>query len=309
MRAVRFHEYGGPEVLRYEEDVPRPEPGEGQVLVRVVAAGVNPADWKIREGYFREILPLELPVITGSDISGRVEAVGPGVEEFRSGDEVLAMTGYFGAYAEYAVVSASTLALKPASLDFPVAAGVPVAGMTAWQALFDVAGLQAGQKVLIHAAAGGVGSFAVQLARRAGARVAGTASAGNLEFLRHLGVDDPIDYRAAPFEEAVQDADVVLDTVGGDTQARSFKSLKPGGVLVSVVAEPLGDLPEAQGKRGVFLAMQPQASQLAEIAGLVADGTVVMAVEAELPLERAREAQQESQKGHTRGKIVLRIEA
>ncbi len=307
MRAVRFHEYGGPEVLRYEEDVPRPDPGAGQVLVRVVSTGVNPADWKIREGRWQSFLDLPLPAISGADVAGVVETVGAGVDGLSPGDEVLGTTGTSGAYAEYAVLNAGSFAKKPTTLDFPIAASLPVAGMTAWQALFDTGGLQAGQTVLIHGAAGGVGSMAVQFAEWAGARVIGTASADHIEFVRELGADEVVDYEAVRFEDVVQNADVVLDLVGGDTQTRSFKALKPGGIVVSTVSEPSLDLPEAQGKRGAMHLMKPNPAQLLQIAGLVADGTVVVTIETELPLERAREAQEESQTTHAKGKIVLRV--
>ena len=239
MKAVRIHSYGGPEVLVYE-DAPRPQPEPNDVLVRVHAAGINPVDWKIREGYGKDRLGHRLPLILGWDLSGVVEAVGPGVERLKVGDEVYSRPDISrdGAYAEYIAIRESLAALKPKSIDHVHAAAIPLAAMTAWQALFDAAGLSRGQRVLIHAAAGGVGSFAVQIAKWKGAYVIGTASTRNQDFLRELGVDSAIDYQSVAFETVVRDVDVVLDTIGGDTQARSWMVLKKGGVLVSTVSPP-----------------------------------------------------------------------
>jgi NADPH:quinone reductase-like Zn-dependent oxidoreductase len=307
MKAVRIHRYGGPEVLRFEE-APRPEPGRGEVLIRVHGAGVNPVDWKVREGYARDFLKHALPLVPGWDVSGVVEAAGPGATRWKPGDELFSRPDIArdGAYAEFLVVRESEAARKPRSLDHLLAAAVPLAALTAWQALFDAAGLGPGQTVLIHAAAGGVGHFAVQLAKWKGARVIGTASGGNQSFLRTLGADDTIDYTTTRFEEVVRDADVVLDTMGGDTQQRSWKTLREGGILSTILAPP----PEEAvppGKRLGYTFVQPNAEQLSEIATLIDAGKVRTVVETVLPLTEARSAQDRSQAGHVRGKIVLQV--
>lgn len=305
MKAVHIHEMGGPEVLRYE-DVPVPEPGAHEVLVRVHAAGVNPVDWKIREGQFGKIA---LPAIMGSDFSGEVEALGPEVTEFRVGEPVLgSVADESGSYAEFALANVSTIIEKPAGIDHIQGAAIPVPAMTAWQALFDTAELREGQKVLIHGAAGGVGGFAAQFAKWKGAHVIGTASASNAELVRSYGVDEFIDYRSMRFEDKVRDADVVFDTVGGETQERSWKVLKKGGILVSIVQPPLEKAATARGVRGVFMAEDAKrTTELTQIAKLVASGRVKVSVETILPLREARKAQELSQSGHARGKIVLLV--
>lgn len=307
MNAVRIHEFGGPEVLKYEE-APRPEPGAGEILLEVKAVGVNPVDWKIREGVMEGEMKHTLPLILGIDAAGIVAAVGPGVSEFAPGDEVFAALDMArnGCYAEYAVIKTETVAAKPASLDFVTAAALPVAGVTAWQCLFDTADLQAGQTVLIHGASGGVGTMAVQLAHWKGARVIGTASAQNKEFLEKLGADEVIDYHATRFEDVVSGVDVVLDTQGGETQQRSWGVLKPDGILVSTVSPP-GDAANAHGVRGEFLFAHPDTAVLTQLANLVASGDLTPIIATTLPLAEARRAQELSATGHTRGKIVLTV--
>ncbi|NEQ25679.1 MAG: NADP-dependent oxidoreductase, partial [Microcoleus sp. SIO2G3] len=234
MKAVRIHSHGGPEVLHYE-DAPRPIATEGEVLVRVHAAGVNPFDWRVRSGEIPKTS--QLPMILGWDVSGVVEEVGSGVTNFKVGDAVYALPNYRrqGAYAEYIAIDATEVAAKPTSLTHILAAAVPLAGLTAWQSLFDAAELKPGQTVLIHGAAGGVGSFAVQFAKLKGAYAIATASARNQEFLRELGADKVIDYQATRFEEVVGDVDVILDLIGGETQERSWQVLKQGGILLEFV--------------------------------------------------------------------------
>lgn len=310
MNVVRIHGYGGPEVLVHE-DAPRPEPGREDLLVRVHAAGVNPVDWKIREGHLRPLLRHRLPLTLGWDVSGVVEAAGPDVEGFAPGDEIYARPDISrdGAYAEYLALKAAEAAPKPKTLDHVHAAAVPLAALTAWQTLFDVANLAAGQRVLIHAAAGGVGHFAVQLARWKGAFVIGTCSGRNADFVRALGADEVIDYTATRFEDAARDVDVVFDTMGGQVQQRSFRVLKRGGVLVSIV-EPFSRLTAAlRGVRAHFLFVQPHAGQLAELARLIDGGTIKPVVETVLPLAEARQAHELSRAGRTRGKIVLQVRA
>src|SRR5882724_6212302 len=307
MKAIRIHQYGGPEVLAQVE-MQRPAPGANEVLIKVHAASVNPVDWKMRAGHMKDFLPLSLPATLGSDVSGTVEEVGPGAARFKRGDEVYASLGLEGGgYAEYAVAKEAIVAAKPRTLDHVQAAAVPVVGLTAWQALFDVAQLRAGQKVLIHAAAGGVGNFAVQFAKAKGAYVIGTASSKNQAFLGELGVDKAVDYKKTRFEDVVQDADVVLDTIGGDTQERSFKALKKGGILVSLVQPPSQESATKYGVRALFYGAHPSSSDLAQIAKLIDDGKVKPVVETVLPLAEARRAHELSETGHARGKIVLKV--
>lgn len=308
MKAVRFHAYGGPEVLTHE-DVLRPQPAAGELLVRVHAAAVNPVDWKVREGYLKEMLGHTLPLIPGWDVSGMVTEIGAQVNRFKVGDEIYSRPDIKrdGAYAEYIVIRESEAAFKPKSLDHVQAAAIPLAALTAWQSLLEAAGLAKGQRVLIHAAAGGVGGFAVQLAKWRGAYVIGTASEPNHDYLRSLGADEVIDYRTTPFESVVKDVDVVFDTLAGDTQDRSWQVLKKGGILVSILHPPSPEQAAAHGVRQAFVFVQPQAEQLRQLAQLADVGQLKTCVTQVLPLAEARQAQQQSQKGHTRGKIVLKV--
>lgn len=308
MKAIRIHNYGGPEVLRYE-NAPRPQPRAGEVLVRVHAAGVNPIDWKVREGHMKDFWPHEFPLILGWDLSGVVEKLGRGVSRFKIGDEVYSLPDPTrdGAYADYIVVRESELALKPNSLHHIRAAAVPLAALTAWQSLFDTAQLQPGQRVLIHAGSGGVGHFAVQLAKWRGAHVFATASTRNQDLLRKLGVDEPIDYTQQRFEEIARNIDVVLDTLGGETQERSWSVLTKGGVLVSLVQPPSEEKAKKLGSRAVLLSAQPNGAQLAEIARIIEAGKLAPVINRILPLSEVRRAHELSQSGHTHGKIALRV--
>src|ERR1700719_2702394 len=311
MRAIRIHHYGGPEVLRYEE-TPRPEPQAGEVLVRVHAAGVNPVDWKVREGHMKDFWPHKFPLILGWDLSGVVEELGPGpaaAGRFKIGDEVYSLPDPTrnGAYADYIVVREPELALKPTSLHHIPAAAVPLAALTAWQSLFDTAQLQPGQRVLIHAGSGGVGHFAVQLAKWKGAHVFATASTKNQDLLRKLGVDEPIDYIQQRFENVARNIDIVLDTIGGETQERSWSVLKKDGVLVSLVQPPSEEKAEELGVRAAFVAGHPSGAQLAEIAKIIEAGKLAPVIDRILPLSEARRAHELSQSGHTHGKIALRV--
>lgn len=308
MKAVRLHQFGGPEVMKYE-DVPRPDPGAGEVLLHVRAAGVNPLDWKVRAGFFKDFIPHRLPLIPGWDVSGVVAATGAGVTRWQQGDEVYgrADPARDGAYAEFIVVRESEIARKPRSLDHAQAAAIPVAGLTAWQSLFDAGGLARGQTVLIHAAAGGVGHLAVQLAKWKGARVIGTVSGRNAALVRELGADEVIDHVRRRFEHGAREVDLVLDTIGGEVQQRSWKVLRRGGMLVSLVDPPLQGEAAWYNVRGAFPRIEPSASQLSELATLVDAGTLRPVVETLLPLPEARRAHEASQRGHTRGKIVLTV--
>ena len=308
MKAVRIHEYGGSDVLRYE-DAPRPEAGPGEVLIRVHAAGVNPVDVGVRLGFLQERLRYALPMIPGWDVSGVVEAAGPGVSRLKVGDEVYSRPDIArnGSYAEYIVVKESEVALKPKSIDHVHAAAIPLAALTAWQALFDAAKLSAGQTVLIHGAAGGVGNYAVQFAKLKGARVIATASPRNHEFLRSLGADQVIDYNTTKFETVVHDVDAVLDTITGETADRSYGVIKKGGIYVSILMPPSQEKADARGVRVAHVFVQPNVEQLNEIAKLVDSGKLTITIEKVFPLAEARAAQELSAKKHTRGKIVLRV--
>ena len=308
MKAVCIYAYGGPDKLVYE-DAPCPHPGEGEVLVKVHAAAINPVDWKIREGHMEAMLHHTLPLILGWDVSGVVESLGTNILTLKVGDEVFSRPDIArdGAYAEFIVIRESEVAMKPRSVDHIHAAALPLAGLTAWQTLFDAAGLSAGQRVLIHAAAGGVGSLAVQLAKWKGACVIGTASEENHDFLRKLGLDQVVDYARERFEDVVEPVDVVLDTMGGEIQELSWKVLKPGGILVSIVSPPSAEKAAKGGFRGAFVFTKPNAAQLAEIAKLVDAEKLKAIVETILPLSDATRGQEVSERGHTRGKIVLRV--
>jgi NADPH:quinone reductase-like Zn-dependent oxidoreductase len=272
--------------------------------VRVHACGVTPTEftWSSTE---------RLPVVLGHEVSGVVEALGPHVTEVKPGHAVYALTDFWrdGGAAEYVVVRAQDLALKPNSLDYVRAAAVPLSGLTAWQALFEHGSLARGQRVLTHGAAGGVGSFAVQLARWRGAHVIGTASARNFDFLHSLGAEKVIDYATEQFENKVHDADMVLDLIGGETLERSWRVLRRGGVLITTVAPVSQDKAGAHAVRGIFFIVKPSRPQLTEIARLIDQGHVRVSIEAVFPLERAREAFEYGSKGHVRGKLVLRVAA
>ena len=305
MKAIVVHEFGGTEVLKYE-DVPIPEPGEGQMLVRVHAAGVNPVDTAIRRGAFGRP---QLPYTPGFDVSGVVEAVGQGVTKFKTGDEIFACQSLAraGTYAQYTLVREDEAAHKPEKLSHAEAAGVPLVALTAWQALFDKGKLEKDQTVLIHAAAGGVGTMAVQLAKWKGARVIATASEANHDFLRELGADEVIDYRTENFWEKVRDVDVVLDAIGGDTQEQSWQVLKRGGRLVSILQPPDQEKAREHGVTAVVFLMERNAQQLEEIGKLLEEGKLKAITTQVFPLAEAARAHEQSETKHTRGKIVLEV--
>ncbi|MFF4009618.1 NADP-dependent oxidoreductase [Streptomyces sp. NPDC001717] len=306
MRAIVVSEWGGPETL-VEREIERPEPGLNEILVRVHAAGVNPVDWKTR-GSGGLIAWGEVPIV-GWDVSGTVEAVGPGVTLYAPGDEVYGMPSFprqAGGYAEYVVGPARHFARKPASLDHVRAAALPLAALTAWQALVDTAGVSAGQRVLVHAAAGGVGHLAVQIAKARGAYVIGTASAGKHDVLRDLGADEVIDYRSTDFEDAVTDVDVVIDALGGDHGQRSLKVLKPGGHLITLPG-PDGLPADPGAVRASWVLVEPDLKGLEEIAALADKGLLRPLVDTVLPLEEAARAHEIGELGRTTGKIVLTV--
>ena len=301
MRAVLIHETGGPDVLRLEE-TERPEPGDGEVLIRVHAASVNPIDWKYRRGF----VPRQLPAVLGNDVSGAIEV--SRAEGFAKGDEVFGIATS-GGYAELATAPAAMIAKKPAGVSHEQAAAIPVAGMTAWQALFDRGGLERGQTALIAGAAGGVGHFAVQFAKQAGARVIGTGSARNRDFVLGLGAGEYVDYTSQDVAESVRDVDVAFDTVGGDTTQSLLATVRGGGALITIAGAPPEDAARERGVRAELLIMSPSSEQLARIAELVAAGAVRVEIAETLPLADVQKAHALSESGHTRGKIILTVGA
>jgi NADPH:quinone reductase-like Zn-dependent oxidoreductase len=312
MKAVQIHRYGEPSVLQLEER-PRPEPAAGELLVRAVAAGVNPIDVKTRAGggLAGRYGTGQFPLVLGWDISGTVAEIGAKVSGFEVGDAVYGMPRFpeiAAAYAEYVTAPASQLAHKPKSIDHVHAAALPLVSLTAWQALFEAADLKQGQRILIHAAAGGVGHIAVQLAKWKGAIVSGTASGRNAEFLEEIGVNQFVDYERQRFEDVLSNVDVVLDSLGGEVRERSWGVLKRNGIIVSLLGPPSPETAAEHGVRSTSILVHPDRNELAEIATLVDGETVKPYVEAVYTLAEAAQAHTHVQKGHTRGKVVLRID-
>ncbi|TVZ41596.1 NADPH:quinone reductase-like Zn-dependent oxidoreductase [Alteromonadaceae bacterium 2753L.S.0a.02] len=307
MKAVRMHEYGGVEQLQVET-VPLPNIESSEVLVNIKAAGVNPVDWKIRNGLLKEAIPHRLPLIPGWDFSGEIVALGSDISDWKIGDAVYSRSNIArdGSYAEYIAVDASEIAAKPQSLDWREAAAVPLVTLTAWQSLFDSVALQAGQKVLIHAGAGGVGIAAIQLAKIKGAEVYTTTSTKNIEFVKDLGADNVIDYTQDDFA-TLRDLDVVFDTLGGEVLAQSWQTLKPGGTLVSIVDTPDDATAKQWNVNAAFCFVQPNADQLRHIAELFDTGKMRTFIDSVYTLENAAEAQQRSESHRARGKIILDI--
>jgi NADPH:quinone reductase-like Zn-dependent oxidoreductase len=308
MKAIRIHEFGGAEVLKYEE-APRPVPAADEVLIKVYASGVNPVDYKMREGLAQSLFPIDLPFIPGWDVSGEIEEVGNDILTFKKGDEVYGRPDLTrnGTYAEYVAVKADEVNFKPQSLDHDKAAAVPLAGLTAWQGLFDYGKLKEGQKVLIHAAAGGVGSFAVQLAKWKGARVIGTTSEQNIDFIFDLGADGAIDYNHQKFETKITGVDLVFDLVGGDTQKRSLKVIKKGGRLITTGQPQYAEEAKAKGIHLQSFLTKSFPEELQQLANLIDSGKIKPVIGQKFALKDAAAAQTEIEKGHTRGKIVLTV--
>jgi NADPH2:quinone reductase len=313
MKAIAINEFGGRDKLQFM-DLPMPEIKPGEILVKVKTAGVNPVDWKIREGYIKDLFPYEFPIILGWDAAGIVEQAGPEVTLFKEGDEIFAYCRkpmvQGGAYAEYIVLEEEHAAIKPKNTSFEEAASIPLAALTAYQSLFDAAKLQSGETVLIHAAAGGVGGFGVQLARDRGATVWGTASGHSSEYVQDLGGDRVVDYLQVDFREAVRSeypdgVDVVFDCVGGEVLQKSTDIVKKGGRLISIVDDPAGlDRADIHSD---FVFVAPNSSQLAELAQMVEQGRLKTSLSQVFPfgLEEARRAHELSESGRTRGKMVL----
>lgn len=281
-------------------------PQAGEVLVRVHAAGVNPVDWKIRQGYMKDFRPMQFPYVPGVDIAGVVEEVGPGVTAFQKGQAVFGQSAR-GAYAEYTTASVKSLALKPKTLSFDEAATIPVGATTAWQALFDQGGLQAGQQVLIQGAAGGVGLFAVQFARWKGAHVIGTTSSSNVDFVRSLGADTVVDYTSTAIEQAIHDVDLVVDAVGGKTLEQDLHVVRRGGTIVSIAGQPSQEQAQERGVRATMFSAQVSSELLQTFAQLIDEGHVKVTIATTFPLSKAQQAHELSEQGHGRGRIVLHI--
>jgi NADPH:quinone reductase-like Zn-dependent oxidoreductase len=301
MQAVVMRQTGDPDVLSLE-DAERPEPAEGEVLIRVHAAAVNPIDWKYRRGF----MPKQLPAVLGSDVSGTIEV--SRAQGFAEGDEVFGLAAS-GAYAQLATASAATIAKKPSGVSHEQAAALPVAGLTAWQALFDRGGLEPGQTALIAGAAGGVGHLAVQFAKHVRARAIGTGSSRNRDFVLGLGADEYVDYTRQDVGAVASGVDVAFDTVGGVTAGSLVPTVRAGGVLVTIAGAPPEEAARERGVRAEPLVMSPSSEQLARIAGLVAAGDVRVEIAEVLPLAEVRRAHELSESGHTRGKIVLSVGA
>jgi NADPH:quinone reductase-like Zn-dependent oxidoreductase len=307
MKAVCIEAFGGPEALEIRE-IQQPEPRDNEVLIRVRAASVNPVDYKIRSGHYPPVTQSQLPKVLGRDVCGVVVACGAAVSNLKVGDEVYAMLeGGPGGYAEYVTVRADLCAPKPASLDYAEAAAVPLAATTAWQGLFDHGSLIAGQRVLIHGGGGGVGHFAIQLAKAHGAFVSTTVSREDKTFVLGLGADQAIDYRAERFEEQVPETDLVFDLVAGDTQERSWSVLKDGGTIVSTLAKPSERQANIHHARAINYIAQANGAELALIGRLIDEGKVRPHIQAKFPLEQAAAAQDKLEHEHTQGKIVLEV--
>ena len=299
-QATQYHAYGGPEVLKLES-LPLPEPGEGEVLIKVSFAGVNPIDWKLRSGAYHAFMPVTFPARPGIDVSGVIEEVGPGVTTWKKGQAVLGTAR--GSYAEFALAKAADVIAKPEGLSFENAASLPVGALTAWQ-LVEEAGVSSGQRVLVQGAAGGVGLFALQFAKLRGARMVGSASAANLAFVKALGAGEVLDYSKGPL--AVKNLDVVIDTVGGAALDGAYSLLKKGGVLVTPAGQPSAEKAKAAGITAKGVNRGP-ITVLAVIADLVAAKKVVTEIQKVFPLDQASQAQALSQGGHGRGRILLKV--
>ncbi len=304
MKAIRIHDYGEADVLTYE-DAPIPKPTPDGMLIKIHAAGVNPVDWKIRKGLMRTMRPLQFPAIMGSDIAGTVALAGPLVTRFKEGDRVIARVD--GAYAEFAAAKTDAVAPAPETIPLAHAAGIPIAAGTAWTVLFDAANVSAEQKVLIQGASGGVGIFAVQLAKLAGAHVIATTSGPNVALVKSLGADEVVDYRSVDVASTVKDVDLVVDCVGGETLKRSFASLRKGGLLITIVSPPDEALAKQHGVTARFERGNMNGIRLQEISGLIDAGKLKVVIEKELPLTEAKAAHMLSESGRARGKIILRV--
>jgi alcohol dehydrogenase len=313
MKSAQIKSYGGSEVVEINQSTPAPnDPSADKVLVRVKAAGVNPADWKIREGYFQQMMPLQFPSTLGMDFSGVIEKVGKGVSGFNQSDEVYGQAsvirGDSGAFAEMALANADNIAHKPKTLSHDEAAGLPLVGVSAWQALVETIGLSKDQKILIHGGAGGIGSIAIQLAKGIGAYVATTVSTNDKQFVKELGADEAIDYKTQNFEDVLShDYDAVFDTVGGETYTRSFKVLKRGGIIVSMLEQPNQELMDRFGVKALSQFTQVNRERLTKLAQWVDENKIRVNVDKTFPLDETAKALEYQRDVHPRGKVVLQV--
>jgi len=310
LKAIVIEQYGGKDVLQ-EKEVETPKVSDNQVLIEMHATSINPIDWKVREGYLKDMLPFEFPIILGWDAAGTVKETGANANKFRIGERVFVRpeTTRFGCYAEYIVTEEDLVARIPDNISFEEAASIPLAGMTAWQSLFDAARLEKGEKVLIHAGAGGVGSLAIQIAKQKGAYVATTASSQNHSILKELGADECIDYRTLNFEDILSDYDVVFDTMGGEIQSKSFKVLKKGGRLISIVQPPNEEEASSYGTKAFFVWLKPNGEQLGQLAEMMKNGELKPLVGHLFDFSETglQEAHGLSESHHAKGKIVIKI--
>ncbi len=310
MKAAQLKAYGGKEAVVINE-ISKPEVGEGQVLVEVHAAGVNPIDWKVQLGYLKDFVPLELPVTLGGDPAGVVSEVGSNVTEFKAGDEVYGqgnvLGGGSGSFAEFTLTKPTSIAKKSGKLSFAEAGAIPLAGVSAVQALYDHIGLTAKQKILIHGGAGGIGSMAIQIAKHLGAYVVTTVSANDVDYVKELGADEVIDYKAQKFEDVVKEFDAVYDTVGGETNKRSYQVLKEGGILVSMTEQPDEELSKKFQVKAIAQGTQVNPQRLSKLSELLDQGVVTVHIEKTFPLTQAAEALEYLQKTPPKGKVVVEV--
>lgn len=311
MKAAQINSYGGPEVIQINE-ITQPEPKEGQIQVEVHAASINPIDWKLRAGYLKEMAPLEFPITLGGDYSGVVSKVGPGLANFKPGDEVfgsaIVLGGGSGSMAEFAAGNAANAVLKPEKTSHAQAASLVLVGVSALQAIDDHMKLKSGQKILIHGGAGGIGSIAVEYAKHLGAHVTTTARSADADFVKELGADEVIDYEKQKFEDLVKNYDAVFDTVGGDVYNKSFKVLKKGGILVSMTEQPNDELAKQYGVTAIAQQSSTDSASLEKLAKLVDEGVIKAQVDKEFPLEQTAEAFKHLETGHVRGKVIINVQ-
>ncbi len=307
MKAAQIKKFGGSEVVEINKNAPKPAASPRQILVEVYAAGVNPVDWKIREGY----IPLQFPATLGGDFSGVIAEVGEGISKYKKGDEVYGyasiLSGGSGSFAEYVSADTKVMALKPKKTSHVEAAALPLTGCSAWQALVDHMGLSRGKKILIHGGAGGIGSIAIQLARHIGAYVATTVSARDLQYARELGADEAIDYKNQSFEDMLHNYDAVYDMAGGETYNKSFKVLRKGGIIVSMLEQPRPELMERYGVNAIGQMTQVTSERLSKVAELAEKRVIKIHIDKTFSLEQTGEALAYQQSGHPRGKVVLKI--
>lgn len=311
MKAIQINSYGSAEVLDVNQNAPEPEMGKDQVLVEIHSASINPIDWKVREGYLKEMVPLKFPATLGLDFSGKVTGVGENTANFSIGDEVFGQAGILnggsGSFAQVASASPSKIAPKPKILDHTQAASLPLAAVSAIQAVEEHINLQKGQKILIHGGAGGIGSIAIQIAKAKGAYVATTISADDTEFVKSLGADEVVDFKSESFEEKLTGFDAVFDTVGGETQGKSFKVLKKGGIIVSMVGQPDLELAKSKDINAIGQMSDITPERLSRLTELVESQKVKPQIDKIFSLDEAREAFEHLEKGHPRGKVVFKV--